>query len=77
MLKKFSVSAVILLVMLGGVVSAQPGSEETISQWASSATASSQYDDPDYSANQATGAPNALECGDSVNAWASLDSGTV
>ena len=40
-------------------------------QWASRATASSQYGDPDWSAQQATGAPNTNECGDINTAWAS------
>jgi len=44
---------------------------ETIKQWATSATASSEYGNPDWSAMQATGEPNALACEDSVNAWAS------
>lgn len=77
MLKKISVSVALLLVMLGGVVSAQPGGPRTVSQWASTATASSEYTSNDYSAQQATGEPDALECGDSIHAWASLESGTV
>jgi hypothetical protein len=40
-------------------------------QWASSATASSQYE-PDYwSPVQATGAPNVTSCDEESNAWAS------
>ena len=42
-----------------------------IRQWASSATASSQYSDPNWSAMQATGEPDTLRCGDIPTAWAS------
>lgn len=43
-----------------------------IRQWASSAKASSQYGDSDWSANQATGKPDTPEdCGDYTSAWAS------
>ena len=45
--------------------------QELIRQWASSAYASSEYDNPDWSAEQATGAPDTLECGDKPTAWAS------
>ncbi len=38
-------------------------------QWASTATASSQYDAVSYSATMATGAPNISSYGDSSNAW--------
>ncbi len=48
-----------------------------IRQWGSSATASSQYTDDDWSAWHATGAPNTLECGDFETAWASYDSNTI
>jgi hypothetical protein len=50
---------------------------EPISQWASFATASSQYSDPGWAASQATGAPDTAECGDSTTAWASSSSNTV
>ena len=42
----------------------------TISQWASNATASSQYSSTRWSALQATGAPNTNRCGDITTAWA-------
>jgi hypothetical protein len=45
-----------------------------IRQWATSATASSQYGEDSYSAMQAAGAPNTFACADSVSAWASLTS---
>lgn len=46
---------------------------ETIRQWAVSAAASSEHGGSDWSASQATGAPNTLSCGDRRSAWASLD----
>lgn len=50
----------------GGI--AVPGVE--FRQWAVGATATSQYQDVDWSATQAAGAPNVTECGDNVSAWA-------
>jgi hypothetical protein len=50
---------------------------EEIRQWASSATASSEYGDPDWAAIQATGAPDTPDCGDYKTAWASSASDTV
>lgn len=46
----------------------------TLRQWAMSATASSAFSNPDWSAIQATGSPNTLDCGDQVTAWASASS---
>lgn len=46
-------------------------------QWASEATASSEYSPESWNALQATGAPNTLWCGDHVTAWASAESTTV
>jgi hypothetical protein len=46
---------------------------ETISQWASSATASSQFSSS-WAATNATGAPDTPECGDYTTAWASSSS---
>lgn len=43
---------------------------QPLRQWASSASASSEYGSTDWSAAQATDAPDA-ECGDDVRAWAS------
>lgn len=57
------------------VVKKPPG--ELIRQWATSATASSQYSEPDYSAMQATGAPDTIDCGDRPTAWASLEYFTI
>ena len=43
-----------------------------LAQWATSATASSQYTTTEWSAGQATGPPNAAGCSDDPLAWASL-----
>lgn len=53
---------------------AQPGE---IRQWAASATASSEYSNPDWAAAQAADAPNVTACGDDGMAWASSESTTV
>jgi hypothetical protein len=45
-------------------------------QWASDATASSEYTADRWSANQATGAPNTDACGDIATAWTSASSGS-
>lgn len=44
--------------------------ENYLAQWASGASASSQYTTDDWSAAQAIGAPNVLECEDDPRAWA-------
>lgn len=49
-----------------------PAVIEPLRQWASSALASSEYSRTDYSASKATGAPDVEDCGDNINAWASL-----
>ncbi len=48
-------------------------------QWAVSATAGSEYGNPDWSASQATGAPDTLvtECADAPTAWSSEESDTL
>jgi hypothetical protein len=46
-------------------------------QWASSATATTQYGDPKWSAMQASSSPNVTVCGDNNNAWASSQSNGV
>jgi hypothetical protein len=58
----------------------QPGSGASgpvTRQWAVSATASTEYDNPSWSAFQATGAPNVPECADDGRAWASSSSNTA
>jgi hypothetical protein len=53
---------------------AQPGE---IRQWAASATASSEYGNPDWAASQATGAPDVPTCSDDGHAWAASNNSTV
>jgi ligand-binding sensor domain-containing protein len=50
---------------------------ETTRQWASSATASSQYGSANWGPDQATGEPNTEGCGDFGTAWASSERSTV
>jgi len=47
---------------------------QEIRQWASSATAGSEYSSTDWSAERATGMPDVDVCQDDVNAWASSTS---
>ncbi len=47
---------------------------DTNGQWATTATASSEYGSDSWSANQATGKPNVTEFGDDGNAWAPYES---
>ena len=64
---KRMISVLILILSLSSVASAQ----DTISQWATSATASSEYASDNWSAQQATGQPDTDNCGDNGTAWAS------
>jgi hypothetical protein len=50
---------------------ASSAKHKVIAQWASSATATSQYGSPVWSAGQATHAPSVTVCADNVAAWAS------
>lgn len=50
-----------------------PNADGSIEQWASAAEASSEYTDDSWSAKQATGAPDTLEAGDEITAWAALN----
>ena len=59
---------------------AQPGARggrlrlrRALRQWATGAQASSEYGNSDWSAAQATGAPNTEAAGDCVTAWASTE----
>lgn len=58
-------------------VEAEEPQMEVIRQWAIFATASSEYGNPDFSAFQATGAPESTDCGDYSNAWASAEATNV
>jgi hypothetical protein len=44
-------------------------------QWATAATASSEYSNPKWSAMEATGAPNTTSCADNATAWAPRSDG--
>ncbi len=55
----------------GGGSGTSVSEDYLVHQWASSASASSQYGDSDWSASQATGAPDTQGCGDHTTAWAS------
>jgi N-acetylneuraminic acid mutarotase len=44
--------------------------------WGITATASSEYSPTDYSAAQATGAPNSVACGDDARSWSPLTGGS-
>jgi hypothetical protein len=48
-----------------------------IHEWATSSSASSEYGNPDWSAQQATGAPDTQICGDIYTAWASSASDSI
>lgn len=50
---------------------------DQIRQWASSATASTEYGSPEWAASQASGAPDTPDCSDSPTAWAASESNTV
>lgn len=58
-------------------VEESPSEQTMIRQWATSATASSEYSDVSYSAQQALGVPDTPECGDIETAWASFDGSGV
>lgn len=48
-------------------------SDTIFAQWASGATASSEYTPDEWGAIQATGAPNVTSCEDNPSAWASME----
>lgn len=75
MQKYLTAGLIVVLVLLGGIVSAQD--DDVIRQWATSATASSEYASNEWSAMQATGEPDVVGCGDSRSAWASLEADGV
>jgi hypothetical protein len=56
---------------------AQPPAAGALRQWATGATASTEYGSDSWSARQATGAPDTTECGDIQTAWASETSDGV
>ncbi len=62
------------LILAPAVMAQDMKQDPVLRQWASSAEATSQYGEDDWSATQATGEPNNDLCGDSTTAWASLSS---
>ena len=74
MIKKMFLIITTILTLLAVGFPAMAQNE--VRQWASSAEATSQYTSTDWSADRATGAPDAMEsCADNANAWASLEAG--
>lgn len=59
----------VLPYLRSAIAAARP--PDLTTQWAASARASSEYRATDYSAGQATGAPNVARHGDNARAWAS------
>lgn len=64
---------VIILLIISGAMSVLAQDEEgtVLRQWASFAQASSEYTGDAWSAEQATGAPDTINCEDAETAWAS------
>jgi len=56
---------------------APPLQSGQVRQWAVGAEASSEFADPEWSAQQAAGAPDTLHCGDYQTAWATAGSDMV
>ena len=73
---KLSSSINVLIVLSFVIMTIGLSSAADLSQWASGATASSEYSTSGWSANQATGAPNTDKCGDINTAWAPRSSGS-
>jgi len=72
MTKKLIVVFSIIFSIL--VVGFPTAAQSELRQWASNAEATSEYSSTDWSANRATGAPDASSaCEDNINAWASLE----
>jgi hypothetical protein len=57
------------------ILSATPTPTAGLRQWATAATAGSEYSNPEWSAMQAIGTPNTTSCGDRSTAWAPRSKG--
>lgn len=66
----------VVVILLGAGVSISLP-EKVISQWGSSARASSEYSSTRWSAHQATGQPDTSKCGDIATAWAPRSKGSA
>jgi hypothetical protein len=64
-----------MTAIMGGGGPGGAVSDNLVHQWASSALASSQLGDSDWSASQAAGGPDVPQCGHDSRAWASADPG--
>jgi|GEM_PF-1042515 len=72
MTKRLCVLLVIIMTTLA--LSLPTMAQNELRQWATSAEATTEFSPAEWSASKATGAPNAMTvCGDSVEAWASLE----
>jgi hypothetical protein len=65
---------VIVFIIFMLSISSSVFAQDTISQWAVSASATSEYGSDGWSATQATGEPDTDDCGDFGTAWASATS---
>jgi hypothetical protein len=73
----FAIAALVLATLACSLNLPGSSAAAPVEQWATSGTASSEYGTSNWSAQQATGAPNTTECGDEITAWASSSSSTV
>jgi hypothetical protein len=62
-----------MTAILSGGGSGGAANDNLVHQWASSASASSQLGDSDWSASQAAGGPDVPQCGHDSRAWANAD----
>ena len=72
--------ALIICLAVMGLLAAPAGAQDqpeqpvvTLRQWATGASATSQFGESDWSALRVTGAPDSLACGDQWTAWASAE----
>lgn len=69
--------ATLLMPTLNAIATQLPDLSGLPPQFATGATASSEYGNASWAASQATGQPDTFICGDAATAWASLNWGTV
>jgi hypothetical protein len=77
MIKLIGAILVLVLSNLACGLGSSATPEAPISQWAVSASASSEFGTSGWIAASATGAPDVTECGDNTSAWASYATDTV
>jgi|GEM_PF-2917455 len=71
---RFIIFIILALLLTSYLIQAEENDSELIRQWATRATASSEYSSPEWAAIQATGEPDTFDCVDIGTAWASADS---